>query len=259
MYKLVALLLGLVLIATPAVADLYKWIGADGRINYSDTPPPPGAKKVEKKRLNDRVTQGDGLDFATRDTMKKYPVVLFATDCGVPCDQARALLAKRGVPHREKNPEKNLADGEELKKLTGALEVPDLQVGKDSPIKGFNEASWNAALDAAGYPKSAAPLKANAAKDTKNTAGGDGRPKSRNEEIGGQDQAAGTGGAGGGAGNKTNSGNSKDNTPAFENKAPDPNARSGPYHEPELPNSAKNNSPPSETNLTPEQKAALDR
>lgn len=191
MSKLSLLLIGFAIAATPAVAELYKWIGADGKINYSDTPPPADAKKVEKKRLTDRVTEGDGLNFATRNAMKKYPAVLFATDCGAPCDQGRALLAKRGVPFTEKNPEKNLADGKELKKLTGALEVPDLQVGKDTPIKGFNEAAWNAALDAAGYPKNAAPLKTNAATSASNANSGDSKPKSRKEDIGTGDNTAG--------------------------------------------------------------------
>ncbi len=253
MSTLSLLLLSLSLVATPAVAELYKWVGADGKINYSDSPPPANAKKVEKKRLNDRVSEGDGLGFASQDAMKKYPVSLYATDCGEPCDKARALLAKRGVPHSSKNPEKNLAEGKELSKLVGALEVPTLQVGKNG-IKGFNESAWHAALDAAGYPKSAAPLKANAAKGSKDTNSADGKPKSRKEEIGGdQKQAKGT--AGGGA----NPGNTADKAPAFTNAPPDPNARSGPYHEPELPESAKNNKPQSGPELTPAQKAALDK
>lgn len=244
MYKYLALLLALALTGNPAYAELYKWIGADGKVNYSDTPPPADAKKVEKKRLNDRVSEGDGLDFATRNAMKKYPVVLFATDCGTPCDQARALLAKRGVPYAEKNPEKNLADGKELKKLTGALEVPDLQVGKDTPIKGFNEAVWNAALDAAGYPKNAAPLKTNAAAQSKEASGNNGKPKSRKEDIGGGDNPAAGGGGGAGRGNSSGQVDANNKSPAFTNKAPDANARSGPYHEPDLPDSAKNNQQP---------------
>ena len=240
MHKLSILLLSLGLVATPAVAELYKWIGADGKINYSDTPPPANAKKVEKKRLNDRVSEGDSLGFASQNAMKKYPVSLFATDCGEPCDKARALLAKRGVPHSSKNPEKNLAEGKELNKLVGALEVPTLQVGKNG-IKGFNESAWHAALDAAGYPKSAAPLKANAAKDSKDAHSADGRPKSRKEDIGGDpNQAKGTTGGG----NNASSGNATDKAPTFSNAPPDPNARSGPYHEPELPESAKNNKQP---------------
>lgn len=262
MYRLAVLFLGLSLIGTPAVAELYKWIGADGKINYSDTPPPADAKKVEKKRLNDRVNEGDGLDFATRNASKKYPVVLFATDCGDPCNQARALLVKRGIPHSEKNPEKVLADGQELKKLTGTLEVPDLQIGKDKPIKGFNEAAWNAALDAAGYPKSAAPLKAGAVKETKDASNDAGiKRKSRNEEIGPDNQAKPNVGAGGGKANSAsgdsnvNNAGSKTNdlVPSFNNKAPDPNARSGPYREPDLPASAKNNKQEVRPDLTSEQ------
>lgn len=267
MYRLATLLLGLGLIGTPAVAELYKWIGADGKINYSDTPPPADAKKVEKKRLNDRVSEGDGLDYATRNASKRYPVVLYASDCGAPCDQGRALLVKRGVPHVEKNPEKSIEDGKELRKLIGALFVPDLQVGKNTPIKGFNEATWNAALDAAGYPKSAAPLKVNAAKDVKDSNSADAKPKPRKEDIGngkglpnpaggGGTAGAGAGGggaAGGGGGNGSKNGTTGSNeAPAFSNKA-DPNARTGPYHEPDLPPSATKNQPGPQTELTQQQ------
>ncbi len=250
MKKLAALLLGLSLISTSAVAELYKWIGKDGKVNYSDTPPPADAKRVEKKRLNDRVSEGDGLGFASQNAMKKYPVFLFATDCGDPCDKGKALLAKRGVPHTLKNPEKNIVDGNELKKLVGALEVPALQVGKNG-IKGFNESAWHAALDAAGYPRSAAPLKANAVKESKDANNTDSK-KSRKEEIaGGQNQA--TGAAGGGGGGRGNSsGDAKDLTPSFTNKA-DPNARSGPYNEPDLPPSATNNPQVAQPELTSEQ------
>lgn len=270
MYRLATLLLGLGLIGTPAVAELYKWIGADGKINYSDTPPPADAKKVEKKRLNDRVSEGDGLDFATRNASKKYPVVLYASDCGAPCDQGRALLVKRGVPHVEKNPEKNLEDSKELKKLIGTLFVPDLQVGKNAPLKGFDAAAWNAALDAAGYPKSAAPLKANATKEVKDSKSADAKPKPRKEDIGNGKGlpnpagGAGTGGGGagggggrgavaGGGGNGGTNGTAGSNEgPAFTNKA-DPNARSGPYHEADLPPSATKNQTGSPTELSKQQ------
>jgi Domain of unknown function (DUF4124) len=250
MTKNLLLLLGLALATNPAVAELYKWVGADGKITYSDTPPPPDAKKVEKKRLNDRVAEGDGLGFATRDAMKKHPIVLFSTDCGQPCDQARALLSKRGIPFTEKNPEKNLADGKELKKLTGALEVPDLQVGKETPIKGFNEASWNVALDAAGYPKNAAPLKANAPAETKEASGGEAKPKSKSEEIGKGSATNSATGGGGGAGRGDSSG--KQNTASA--KSSDDKGKSGPYHEPELPASAKKNTPPGSSPVSPDEK-----
>jgi hypothetical protein len=37
-------LLAAVLVALPAGAQLYKWTDANGRVQYSDKPPPPGAK-----------------------------------------------------------------------------------------------------------------------------------------------------------------------------------------------------------------------
>ncbi len=247
------------LITTPALAELYKWVDKNGRITYSDTPPPAGAKRVEKKRFIDRVTEGDGLSFASQNAMKKHPVFLFATDCGEPCDKGKALLAKRGVPHSLKNPEKNIIDGNELKKLVGALEVPTLQVGKNG-IKGFSESAWHAALDTAGYPKSAGPFKAGAVKETKDTNSAETTAKSRKEEIGGgQNQANGTaGGAGGGRENNANAADPKDNAPAYTNKA-DPNARSGPYHEPELPPSASNNPQTARPELTREQIKEMER
>jgi len=56
------------------------------------------------------------------------------------------------VPFTEKNPEKNAADAEALKKLIGAPVVPVLIVGADI-LKGFDEIRWNGALDLVGYPK----------------------------------------------------------------------------------------------------------
>jgi glutaredoxin len=86
--------------------------------------------------------------------MKNFPVTIYVYDCGDGCDRARALLTKRGVPHTSKDP---LAPEmrEELKKVTGGQEVvPVLQVGR-RVLRGFEEAQWNAALDDAGYPRTA--------------------------------------------------------------------------------------------------------
>ncbi len=44
-----ALVLALLTAACPAGAGLYKWIDADGKVHYSDQPPPDGAKQQEIK------------------------------------------------------------------------------------------------------------------------------------------------------------------------------------------------------------------
>ncbi len=41
-----------VLLATATVAaQVYKWVDKDGQVQYTDTPPPPGAAKVEPKKI----------------------------------------------------------------------------------------------------------------------------------------------------------------------------------------------------------------
>jgi len=147
------LLIMLISSAAAAQADTYKWVDPDGRVHYSDHPPPPGVTKSEVKRLGDKP--GDAsIPYVLQQAMKYFPVTLFVYDCGEGCSKALDLLVKRGVPHTSKDP---TAPGmrEELKKVTGGDEVaPVLQVGR-RVLRGFEEEAWNAALDNAGYPKTA--------------------------------------------------------------------------------------------------------
>ncbi len=136
-----------------AYADVYRWIDKNGQTVYSDTPPPLDAKVVDKRRANANASDSLEMPYATQQAMKKHPVTLFSTNCGDPCDKAKALLAKRGVPHTLKNPESSREEADQLSALVGALEVPTLLVGQDKPIKGFEEGAWTALLDSAGYPK----------------------------------------------------------------------------------------------------------
>jgi hypothetical protein len=140
-------------IAPLAQAETYKWVDADGTIHYSDQPPPPSARKSERMQLGDKPGEVS-MPYVLQQAVKNFPVTIFVYDCGEGCDRARALLAKRGVPHTVKDP---LVPGmrEELKKATGGDEVvPVIQVGRQV-LRGFEEGQWNAALDDAGYPKTA--------------------------------------------------------------------------------------------------------
>lgn len=147
------LLIMLISSAAPASAETYKWMDADGKIHYSDHPPPPDARNIETKQLGDK--SGDApIPYVLQQAIKNFPVTLFAYDCGDGCSQARDLLVKRGVPHTSKDPTAP-AMREELKKVTGGDEVvPVLQVGR-KVLRGFEEGTWNAALDDAGYPRTA--------------------------------------------------------------------------------------------------------
>lgn len=147
--------------------QLYRWVDKDGRVTYSQTPPPPSAaaKPAQARDLRGSVVEGADMPFATRQAAKDFPVVLYTSpDCGPMCRDARDSLAKRGIPFREVSvaDEKTAA---ELKTATGKATVPTLTVGRDS-MAGFDPEAWKSALDTAGYPANAGaqPPRAAAAK-----------------------------------------------------------------------------------------------
>jgi glutaredoxin len=155
MKRLALLVLCSAVACAAGAAEMYRWVDKDGKVHYTDSPPPATARKVEEKNLggNNAVSAGD-LPYATRMAAKNFPVTLYVSNCGEPCTQARQHLAKRGIPYTAKNPASSQADTDALKKLVGSPQVPVLVVGGTSPLKGYDAASWDAALDAAGYPKS---------------------------------------------------------------------------------------------------------
>lgn len=154
-----ALIVSLALAGSASAQQMYRWVDKHGRVTYSDTPPPPDARKVEEKQLRPSVLQTSGMSYAMKKAVENYPVTLYlGADCPSACDSARHLLRKRGIPATEKilaKPE----DVDAYNKLFGTREplVPSLAVGKQT-LKGYQEAAWNRALNDAGYPASEAPL-----------------------------------------------------------------------------------------------------
>jgi glutaredoxin len=139
-----------------AQTNVYRWVDKDGKVQFSDTPPPVDAKNVTQKRIAVGSDDDSQLPYGLQVAMKRNPITMYtATDCGSACSRARDLLAKRGIPFAEKNAQTNAADAEALKKL-GSTEVPFLLIGS-SQIKGYEEDTWNAALDSAGYPRTRLP------------------------------------------------------------------------------------------------------
>lgn len=141
-------------VAVPAAAaQLYRWVDEKGNVEWRDTPPPAHAKNVERRNVSGNTIETSTLPYSVQQAVKKHPVTLWAFDCGEPCTKARAHLARRGVPHTERNPQK---EAEAMKKATGALDVPVLFVGSNQ-LKGYLETTWDAALDSAGYPRTPPP------------------------------------------------------------------------------------------------------
>ena len=133
--------------------QLYRWTDARGGVNITDTPPPANARNVT--RIGAAASGGPSVQepYELSVAQREFPVTLYtAPQCGEPCEQARAALNRRGVPFSEVL----VADAdtrEELKRVaSGAEEVPVLFVGR-SVQKGFQQAAFDALLDAARYPK----------------------------------------------------------------------------------------------------------
>ena len=152
------------LLAASASAQTYRWVDKDGKINYSDTPPPASAKSVQKRSAGGNIVETNHsqssqsqVPYATQQAVRNAPVTIYTAEtCKQICDEARSFLAQRGIPFREVAVS-DQASREDLKKVSGGQEVPVLLVGK-SATTGFGTDSWNLALDAGGYPKSGPPI-----------------------------------------------------------------------------------------------------
>jgi glutaredoxin len=151
--KALALIVALMLTTSLATAGkLYKWVDKDGNLHYTDQPPPAEAKTTEQKKFGDNASDAP-VPYALQQAVKNFPVTLYSADqCGDACNKAAALLGQRGVPFTQKDA-RDPAVAEELKSLNGGkLEVPVMKLGSQV-VRGYEENTWNAALDAAGYPK----------------------------------------------------------------------------------------------------------
>ncbi len=141
--------------ATAQTQQVYRYVDPEGRVVYSDKPPPPNARDAQAKRIGQNTIETSDLSYSEVMAQERFPVTLYTFGCGTVCDTASALLNKRGVPHTVVDV--GQSDGaDKLKRLTGGLDAPALQVG-DQYSTGFNESRWQNLLDDAGYPKTPAP------------------------------------------------------------------------------------------------------
>jgi glutaredoxin len=159
-----ATLMGLAALAVSGVGDanaqqIYRIVGPDGRITFSDQPPLDAGKAATPAKAvplpgaaGAAGSSNAALPFELRQAASRYPVTLYsAPSCG-PCGAGRAMLATRGIPFAEKTVTTN-ADIDALNRMSdGAGALPLLTIGGQR-LRGFSEAEWTQFLDAAGYPK----------------------------------------------------------------------------------------------------------
>ncbi|GAB3495945.1 hypothetical protein GCM10027399_18480 [Curvibacter fontanus] len=145
-----------VLALLPVLAStqgIYRIVGPDGRVTFSDKPPTSSEKATALSpsgRSSENGAAGE-LPFELREAMNRYPVTLYSGKNCEPCNAARNLLNSRGIPHTERTVTTS-QDVEALRRLGIEATVPTATIGGQR-LKGFSEGEWNDFLDAAGYPK----------------------------------------------------------------------------------------------------------
>lgn len=142
----------MVLVCLPLQAQ-YKVVGPDGRVTYTDRPPPAQQGQVSAMRRDGSVvsTPTAALPLELRQVVTRFPVVLYtAPQCEL-CDTARAMLKQRGIPLTERQvlQQDDLAA---VERATGNRGMPALTVGGQA-LNGYSATQWNALLDLAGYPR----------------------------------------------------------------------------------------------------------
>lgn len=150
----VSLTFALACLPTPAWA-LYKVVGPDGKVTYTDRP--PSDQPAQALKANGAKGSTEGLPFELQRVASKYPVTVYTSANCSACDTGRQFLKSRGVPFQERT----IITTDDIRafaKLEGTDQLPVVRIGQKQII-GFNQTEWASYVDAAGYPaKSALPL-----------------------------------------------------------------------------------------------------
>src|SRR5512135_2765103 len=136
--------------AFAASAQMYRWTDDKGKVHYTSTPPPAGAKNVQKKGSAGAAEESSApaLPYSVQKAQTDFPVTLYTTPGCEGCDAARKRLNCRGLPFKEVvlNQVDQLA---QLKAVAGSHSVPTIVVGR-TVQHGLEEGSYNRLLDEAG-------------------------------------------------------------------------------------------------------------
>jgi len=131
---------------------LYKVVSPDGKVTYTDTPPPPSSgSKVIQLGAGAVVVPDVALPLELRQVTQRFPVTLYTMRVCEPCDSARILLRQRGVQYAEKLV-LSTPDAEALERVSGGRDAPTLTIGSQV-LRGFTADTWMSYLDSAGYPR----------------------------------------------------------------------------------------------------------
>ena len=145
------LLIGCTLMAGAAHAQVFRNVGPDGRVSYTDQPATSAARAQPGTSTLAPPTTGT-LPYQLAQTAQRYPVTLYSSADCTPCNAGRNLLVNRGIPFTERTVD-SADDAAALQRLAGDNKLPLVTIGQQQ-LKGFADVEWTQYLDAAGYPKS---------------------------------------------------------------------------------------------------------
>lgn len=152
-FQFSALLIALCLLPIISQAQVFRIVGSDGKVTFSDKPPADvKARQATGPVVGVPVGNGAALPYELQQVALKYPVTFYTTtDCS-PCASARAMLISRGIPFAEKTVNSN-DDLLALQRVSSQTSLPFLTIGSQQ-LKGFSDAEWTQYFNAAGYPPS---------------------------------------------------------------------------------------------------------
>lgn len=141
--------LALLLCMGSVSAQMYKWVDAQGKTHFTDTPPPASAQP-HKIKAAVNAAPALGLPYELAQAARNHPVTLYTGSQCPSCDQGRSFLRARGIPFTEKTVSGS-NDMASLKDAGSAGQLPLLLVGRSKSV-GFESGAWESMLASAAYP-----------------------------------------------------------------------------------------------------------
>lgn len=141
----------LLLLAQPALADVYKWKDADGRMHYSDKAVGTvGAERMNTQEANTSAPPPipSAQPAKPAAAVRQEVTIYTRPDCPY-CKLAKADLRRRGVPYAERDVERSSRAMKEFEAM-GGRGVPILLVGSQR-MDGYSKDGYGDLLTIGGY------------------------------------------------------------------------------------------------------------
>lgn len=139
--------------ASAQAQGVYRIVGPDGKVTFSDRPPADApAQAARTTGAAPAAASGNAsLPYELRQIATRFPVTIYTGNDCAPCTGLRNALVARGVPFTERTVTTS-EDVAALQRLSGSTSLPFGSIGGQQLV-GFSDAEWTQYLDAAGYPK----------------------------------------------------------------------------------------------------------